>query len=106
MAFCASKPSPSFSTLLSSPDVTDEQCICLAELRGGDELLFQFYGREGWPLAEQLGTVSVGQTVLAERKLAKLSRIQKPGKKVWFWDTMTNCTARQQPICNATVIAV
>ncbi|KAK9908259.1 hypothetical protein WJX75_004946 [Coccomyxa subellipsoidea] len=54
------------------------------ELRGGDELLFQFYGREGWPLAEQLGTVSVGQTVLAERKLAKLSRIQKPGKKVWF----------------------
>lgn len=64
---------------------------CLAELHGGEELLFQFYGRGGWPLAEQLGTVSMGQAVLAEKKLAKLSRTRKESREVGLGETASIC---------------
>lgn len=63
--------------------------VLATELHGGEELLFQFYGRQGWPTAEHVGTVSVGQAALAEKKLAKLSRTRKPTKKVDFIEAIT-----------------
>ena len=44
----------------------------MLEVRGGEELVFQFYGREGWALARAVGSISPIQASLAERKLAKM----------------------------------
>lgn len=42
------------------------------EVHGGEELVFQFYGREGWALGHMVGSISPIQASLAERKLAKI----------------------------------
>ncbi|BDA44828.1 probable ribonuclease 3 at C-terminar half [Coccomyxa sp. Obi] len=66
----------------------DQTSALVLELRNGEELLFQFDGRQGWPMAEQLGTVSIVQAILARKKIAKLGRLRKPTRvnmeyKLW-----------------------